>query len=221
MLVGKAPERTFAGLAHRATPTFRKVDEGHSRRNLAPLVAPIRVIDKSAIGHLAAPHVFRLGHISSLWRSPRLPEAPWPAAINPDSLASPAPARLHGALRTTRIAQAVKFKTGRGDGKARQNKAARVRYRYGEHGIGHFAAFQAAHMLMRVKVAVKAPAAAGRFDLENRALFGKQIEVAVDSAQTDARQAPAHHIIQLVRRGMRDYFAQLFKYNCTLPRYAL
>jgi hypothetical protein len=85
LLVGNATERTFAGFAYGATPTFRQVFEGHSRRNLGPLVAPIRVIEKPATGHLATPHVFRTGHISSLWKNPRSPETSGLRAIRRDS----------------------------------------------------------------------------------------------------------------------------------------
>ena len=119
-----------------------------------------------------------------------------------------------------RITQAVELKTGRSDGKAGQSYMARVRHRHGAHDVRNPAAFLAVHMLMLAGVAVKALAVAGGFDFADFTLFGKQIKVAVYSAQADARQALTHDSIEFIRSGMRSYFAQFFKYNCTLPRHA-
>jgi len=119
------------------------------------------------------------------------------------------------------IAQTVKFKTNRDDGKAPKNNMARVRHSHGEHNISYPVAFLAAYMLMETDVAVKTLATAGGFDFENFTLLGKQIKVAVYRTQTDAWQALAHDMIYLIRRWMNVCFAQLLKYNRPLPRYAL
>ena len=200
LLVGDAAERTLAGFAHRAAPTFRKILEGNSRRNFTPFIALGRVIQKSATAHLAAPHVFWLRHISSLLLSV---------------------SALVCRRRTDRVAQTVKFKAGSGYGKTRQYHMARVRHRHGDRDVGHPAAFLAAHMLMGLGDAVKTLAGAGGFDFKNFALFGKQIKVAVYRAQADARQALTHYVIELIRCRMSDYFAQFFKNNCALARNTL
>jgi len=98
---------------------------------------------------------------------------------------------------------------------------ARVRHRHGDRDVGHPAAFLATHMLMGLGDTVETLAGTGGFDFKNFALFGKQIKIAVYRAQADARQALAHYVIELIRRRVSDYFAQLFKYNCALARNTL
>lgn len=61
-----ASKHSFAGPANRAFPVLRKLFEAGSLRDFAFPVAPIRIVDASAIGRLALVHLFRFGHLLDL-----------------------------------------------------------------------------------------------------------------------------------------------------------
>ncbi len=66
IFICQTPKRLLGRLADRTMPVVGQIFEFCSRRNLAALVAPIRVVDISAVDNLTAPHILRLSHNSLL-----------------------------------------------------------------------------------------------------------------------------------------------------------
>lgn len=86
--------------------------------------------------------------------------------------------------------------------------------------ILYTAAGQAAGMIVLGSIAVKTSLKASHVDFGNHPVFSHQLQITVNSTQADARQAFAHHIIDLARSGMACYLGQFFKDNLPLSSQA-
>ncbi len=94
------------------------------------------------------------------------------------------------------------------------------RFPLGQKHIAHLAAGPAAHVIMRGGVAVETAHRPTRLDLLDLPGGRQKIQIAVDRAQTDARQPGPHHGVDFFRGGVRHNLAQFFQNDLALTGHA-
>lgn len=96
----------------------------------------------------------------------------------------------------------------------------RINLEIGYHRrVGDAIASNATDMRMFRWVAVKTLQGAAGFKLLDITGFGKDLKIAINRPQTDARQALAHHFIDFIRAWMGIDLAKLFQNHFALPRH--
>jgi hypothetical protein len=76
--------------------------------------------------------------------------------------------------------------------------------------VGDTPTIYASNVIMAIQVRIESSGRARDLDLSDLSVLGKELEVPVDGPQTDPREFPSDHPVELIRRGMAVHSLKLF-----------